>query len=266
MNLKQASWVVGICLVALAGQPGLAVPRVGIQAYVATVDDVSGNVQTYGQLIVQQQFDVQLREAVCDVPVFSIRYAGRHHRTGPADDPTHAQARAKCIAERLAHAWTLMDHGAKLEVAVDDWAGYGLESESAPMTRPAIFIRSPVPGSEPLRVLTVYPEDVAGYPWISSERSLAEYLAALIQAHYLLFWRSESDINRYDELRIDTSREGKIFKETAVRAVETARLKGRTQFDASILKDALARMTVSQREQLYRLAIAPPLDWESSYR
>jgi len=261
MNLK---WVAGIVILALASQPGLAIVTVGFQEYVAAVDDVSGSVQAYGQLIVQQQFDVQLREVVRDVPVFSIRYAGRHHREGPANDPAHARARAKCIAERLVHAWTLMDHGAKLEIAVDDWTKYEVGSRSTPANNTAIFIRSPVPGSEPLRIVTVYPEDVAGYPWISNERSLAQYLAALIQSHYFLFWRNESDINRYEELRIDKSREGKIFKEAAMRALETARLKNRTQFDAAILKDALARMTVSQREGLYRLAITPPLDWESS--
>jgi hypothetical protein len=114
--------------------------------------------------------------------------------------------------------------------------------------------------------MTIYPQDEASYPWIKTEESLAEYIVDLIQAHYLLFWRNEDDINRYEELRIDKTGEGKIFKEIAIRALEVAKLKGQSQFDSEILGDALARIPLSQRERLYRMATVPPLEWESLSR
>ena len=45
---------------------------------------------------------------------------------------------------------------------------------------------------------------------------------------------------------------------------EMARLKEQSGFDQDILKDVLARLTLSQREALYRLATVAPVDWESS--
>lgn len=264
MDGKWTSCGVMIFVLAVLVQCVSAAPNIGLHDYIAAVDDLSANVQTFGKLIVHRRFDMQLREVVRNVPILSLQYAGRHYRGEPADDPNHVEARAKCIAERMMHAWTLMDHGAKLEVLADNWNAYRVQSRPAPLSHAAIYIRSPIADSEPLRIMTIYPQDVAGYPWIRSEKSLAEYLISLIHAHYLLFWRNEGDINRYEELRIDQTREGKIFKEIAVRALEVAKLKGQSRFDSEILKDALARIPLSQRERLHRTATIPPIDWESS--
>ena len=70
--------------------------------------------------------------------------------------------------------------------------------------------------------MTIYPEDVDAYPGVNSEQELAEYIKSMIQAHYLLFWKMESDIHRYEQLKSDQTREGKIFKEVAMRALEMA--------------------------------------------
>ena len=114
--------------------------------------------------------------------------------------------------------------------------------------------------------MTAYPQDVAGYPWITSERSLAEYWAALIEAHYLLFWKCESDMSRYNNLRICRTREGRIFRDIALRAVALARSRGQNRFDGETLRAVLAALPPSQRQTLCRLATAPPADWESSPR
>lgn len=266
MNLKRAIAGVLILVGAMAGRHAYAASSVGSYDYVAVVDNLSGQVRTFGQFIIHRTYSVQLSETVHHLPIFSIQYAGLHYREGPANDPNHVEARAKCIAERLIHAWTLMDHGAQIEIGTDDWAAYTVRSRAIPPKSTALFIRSPLPGEEPLRILTIYPQDVAGYPWIGNERSLAEYIASLIQAHYYLFWKNEGDIKRYDDLRIGKTGEGRIFRDIAVRALEIARRRDQTRFDSVILKEALAQMSLSQRETLYRLATTPPMDWEASSR
>lgn len=266
MDRKWTSSGIMIFSLAVLTQCVSAGSNIGLREYAAVMDDLSGTVKTYGKLIVHQRFDVQLKEAVTNVPILSLQYSGQHYREESLDDPKHVEARAKCIAERMMHAWSLMDHGAKLEVSNDGWNAYRIRSKPTPPPHAAIYIRSPIPGSEPLRIMTIYPQDVAGFPWIKTEESMAEYLVDLIRAHYLLFWKNEGDINRYEELRIDQTREGKIFKEIAVRALEMAKLKGQSRFDSEILEDALARIPLSQRERLYRMAIAAPIDWKSSSR
>ncbi len=266
MNLKQVMAGMLILLGTLAPRYAGAAPSVGSHDYIAVLDNVSGQVRTFGQLIIHREQDVQLSETVRHLPIFSIQYPGLHYRQGPATDPNHVEARAKCIAEHLVHAWTLMDHGAQLEIGTDDWSAYTVRSQAVPPKSTAIFVRSPLPGEEPLRIITIYPQDVAGYPWVGNERSLAEYLASLIQAHYYLFWKNENNINRYEELRIGKTGEGRIFRDIAVRALEIAKRGGQIRFDATILKEALAEMSLSQRETLYRLATTPPMDWEASSR
>jgi hypothetical protein len=241
-----------------------ATDSVGVQTYAVSVDEVSQAVLVYGQMIVHLGLDVQLSEVVRPVPLFSLQYYGDHHAKTPSDEPSYAEARAKCIAERLTHAWGLMDHGGTLELGIDDWNKYRSEAKSSPREHVAIYVRSSAPGSEPLRIMTVYPQDSTHYPWLNGARSLAEYLMDLMRVHYLLFWRNETDINEYEQLHIDRTREGKIFKEIAVRSLEMARLKNQTAFDASIVEDVLARIPLSQREQLCRLATTPPMDWEST--
>lgn len=266
MNLRRVIAGMLILVGTMAPRHACAASSVGSEDYIAVVDNLSGQVRTFGQLIIHRAFDVQLSETVRQLPIFSIQYAGFHYRRGPANDPNHVEARAKCIAERLVHAWTLMDHGAQIEIGTDDWTAYTVRSRAVPPKSTALFIRSPLPGEEPLRIITIYPQDVAGYPWIGNERFLAEYLASLIQAHYYLFWKNEGDINRYDELRIGKTGEGRIFRDIAVRALEIARRRDQIRFDGVILKEALAQMPLSQRETLYRLATTPPMDWEASSR
>lgn len=240
--------------------------NVGIQEYGAVRDDVVGNVTVFGQQIVHRAFDVAIGGAVRKLPILSVQYAGPHYREGPADDPNHVEGRAMCMAESLTHAWDLLDRGATLEILPDDWNNQRVLPRNGSQTHLAIFVRNASAGLTPFRIVTVYPQDVAGYPWITSERSLAEYWIALMQAHHLLFWKCEADLSRYNELRISRTDDGRIFRETALRALALARSRGQTGFGANILQEVLTSMPSSQRQRLCRLAVAPPMDWESSSR
>ncbi|MDI6451688.1 hypothetical protein [Anaerobaca lacustris] len=255
-----------VLLLATVASCACARSRVGLHGYTAAVDDVSGEVLRVGQKLVHLGFEVPLGETVAPVPILSVQYAGRHHRASPAASGNHAEARAKSIAERLLHAWTLMDHGARLEVAPDDWNTFGARAQADAPPCPAVYVRSPVAGAEPLRILTVYPEDVAGYPWIASEKSLADYLANLIWAHYMLFWRNETDLSKYRALPLHRTSEGRVFTEIATRAVEAGKRGNLVQFDGTTVREVLAAMPLSERQRLYRLATAPPMDWESALK
>lgn len=253
-----------ILLLATVASSGGARSKVGLHGYTAAVDDVSGQVLRVGQKLVYLGIEVPLGETVAPIPIFSVQYAGLHHRPSPLDSPDHAAARAKSIAERLLHAWTLMDHGARLEVAPDDWNAFRNQAQADTPPYPAVYVHSPVAGAEPLRILTVYPEDVAGYPWIVSEKSLADYLANLIWAHYMLFWRNETDLSKYRALPLHRTSEGRVFTEIATRAVEAGKRGNLIQFDGATLREVLTAMPLSERQRLYRLATAPPMDWESA--
>jgi hypothetical protein len=264
MGRKRVSWkVVALVLVTLASCVS-AGSKIGLHEYAACIDDVSGEVLTVGQKLVHLGFEIRLREAAAPVPILALQYAGEHYRESPEETPSHAEARAKSIAERMVHAWTLMDHGARIEVADDDWNTFRSRTKGTVSRHAAIYVRSPVPGAEPLRILTVYPQDVAGYPWISNEKSLAGYLASLIEAHYRLFSRNEIDLGKYRASPLDKTREGRIFTEIAARANDAAKKKGLSQFDAQTLREVLAGLPLSQRERLNRLATTPPMDWETT--
>lgn len=264
MRHNAFSWKLVVLLLAAASCCALARSKVGLYGYTAAIDDVSGEVLLVGQKLVHREIEISLGETITPVPIFSVQYVGRHHRQSPPNSPDHAEARAKSIAERLVHAWTLMDHGARLEVAPDDWNAFLTRAQSDPVPHPAVYVRSPVAGAEPLRILTVYPEDVAGYPWIASEKSLADYLANLIWAHYMLFWRNEADVSKYRALPLHRTSEGRIFTEIATRAIEAGKRRNLTQFDGATVREVLAAMPASERQRLYRLATAPPMDWESA--
>jgi len=260
-------WAVSL-LLALPESSILAKPHIAIQPYEAEIDNVTGETKVYGQLIVHRAFDVQLTDVIKQVPIFSIQYPGLHHRAVEENRPNHVEARAKCIAERLAAAWSLLEQGGHLEILTDDWTEWHLEGQTAPKYRsapqvyPAIYMRNDNALREPLRIMTIYPEDEESYPWVSSTDELAKYIVSLIKAHYLLFWRLEPDIKQYEQLEIDRTREGKIFKEVAIRSLEMAELLDLEQFNKEILKDALARIALPQRQRLYRMATIAPIDWE----
>jgi hypothetical protein len=243
--------------------------EIAIQPYNAYSDDLDGSAKfEYGQLLVHRFFDVETEETVQQVPLFSLHDEGLHHIR--KEGKGTFEARAKCVAERLELAWHLLDKGGKLVKDMDQWEDWRIHTENrpdydpAPKAYPAIYLEHEtlVPR---LRIMTVYDKDVEGYPRIFSEEQLADYLIALIQAHHLLISQKSSDIQEYETLRMDRTREGRIFKEVFIRAEEVKSLKGSLEIDSQILQDALARISMPQRERLWNLAVKAPVDVKSVF-
>lgn len=239
--------------------------------------------EVWGQLIVHRPFDVELTPKIQNVPIFAIRYGGRDHVTGKELSPNFAEARAKAVAERLSIAWALLDQGAYLDVSAEEWIqmddvstwrlaepfkpNYG----NTPKPCPAIYLRHENLGVNPLRIITVYPNDALSFgpPHDETgtfqeeltERELAEYLVALIKAHHLLFHKRSVNVADYEKLEICKTREGNIFKEICIRAREAA--EGES---LEAVRDALARVAMSQRTRLTTLAYKAPKDWRTRNR
>jgi len=274
-------------LLPFLGAPGMAEETtIAIEPHRARVDLITKKVRVYGQKIVHRVFDVELEDGIMNVPLFTIQYAGLHHREQSADDPNHVEARAKCIAERLEIAWHLLKEGGDLIVAADhlvvaddDWETQRLRGRRrpayspAPQALPAIFVAHENLGPQPLRIVTVYEQDVIAFPKlkdprVSSEDSvpwtpweLAHYIRALILAHHHLFEEKSTAIMEYESLQLDTTREGRIFKELFIRAQEVMVLKQQAELESVTLRDALARVSMPQRQRLVNLSFIGVTDW-----
>jgi len=252
-------------ILTLPGELYSQVPAIAIEPYKAKVDRVSGEVLSWGQKIILRDFDVELPDRIQQVPIFCIQYEGLHH--AKAKGMGQVEARAKCIAERLAVAFDLLGYGGKLVVGPDDGTKWRLSGLTAPAygpageLYPAIYIEHSNLADNPLRIVTIFPEDVAGFPRMENEQKLATYIRALVYAHYELFFKRSSHIRDYEGLRIDQTREGKIFKEIFIRAQEAAELKNLNVIDDPVLKDALARIAMPQGQRLVNMAFKAPRDW-----
>lgn len=269
----------------------IAQTEIAIQSYVVSqieVPEKGEEASGWGQMIVHRAFDAQLPEIIQHVPIFTIKYEGKHHAVG-INRRNRVEARAKCIAERLSIAWDFMDRGGYLFVAPsewiqdDDWELWRLQdtyrpdyeemNEAAPEIYPAIYVSDSKLGTNQLRIMTIYPEDAKYFqsdkaivdrrgrpttiPARFNERELAEYLVALLKAHHLLFCKMSTKVEEYDKLEISKTREGRIFKEIAIRLADVAPAGS----DRDSLKDALARIAMSQRDRLVGLAKQAPRDW-----
>lgn len=112
--------------------------------------------------------------------------------------------------------------------------------------------------------MTIYPEDYEAVPRTNSEMELAEYIIANLEAHYNLFGAKGMAIAKYESLRMDRTREGKIYKEIFLRALDVATLKNLNTLTVELLRDALARIALPQRRRLARMAYVAPVDWHDS--
>jgi hypothetical protein len=251
--------ILNVAATELAVQPG------------TTVDEATGRSRVWGQLIVHRAFTLGLKARVQHVPVLAIGFQGRGCVRDDSIAPQRfAEARANTIAERLTLAWTLLDNGGTLVVSTDETSIWRLTDPFVPkygppeLEPPAIQVCHPSLGTQPLNILTVYPEDAQafgqpddakGVPTPLTDRELADYLVALIQAHHLLFHKQMTDPNSYDRLDICKTRDGRIFKEIAAQVrqaggAETAGIGG-----------VLEQMTVDQATRLATLAHKAPTDW-----
>jgi hypothetical protein len=268
--------------------------EIAIKPFRAVIDPASGETKHWGQVIVHRAYDVQLPEVIEHVPIFAIVHEGMHHPRGEKKYDL-LEVRAKCIAHRLSIAFDLMDEGGHLHIRrdtdydlPDELLKWRLTGPYAPTNYPeyhegselelypAIYMDHEKLGVYPRRIMTVYPKDTILFvadeetedsqgnrtiqPALLEPDELAKYYVALIKAHYLLFHKKSRNIEDYSQLKICRTREGEIFKEICIRAKETA-MEASTQFSQEDLKSALARIAMSQRERLVRLATLPPRDW-----
>ena len=252
----------------------IAQTKIAIQSF-PIQRSLDGEVTGRGQLIVHRLFDVELQNAIQNIPIFAIANKGSRHAS--------VEGRAQSIAENLLMAWGILSVGGYLETAPDTWimpddeAKWRLRGPFAPdytldfpESYPAIYVRHENFGNTPLRIMTVYPEDAefigqpvdeTGTPYLFTQEELAEYLVALFQAHYTMLGKRSSRLEDFERLEICKTREGKIFKEICLRALEEARDEDTGTTSVVDLKSALARVAVSQRYRLWTLAFNAPRDW-----
>jgi hypothetical protein len=236
-----------------------------------TVDEATGRSRIWGQVIVHRAFTLGLKAQVQRVPLLAVAFQGRDYAPRDTLDPLHfAEARADTIAERLTLAWTLLDNGGTLVVSTDKASIWRLADPLGPqygppgIEPPAIQVCHPSLGNQPLNILTVYPEDARafgqpndaqGVPAPLTDRELADYLVALIQAHHLLFHKQATDPNSYDRLDICKTRDGRIFKEIA------AQVRQAGSGETAGIEGVLEQMSVDQATRLSTLAYKAPPDW-----
>lgn len=273
------------CVVRQEPQAGFVTQQTGVELVVAQTKiavqsfpidrGIDGEVTSEGQLIVHRLYDVELRNSIQHIPIFAIANRGMRHAT--------VKARAQSIAENLLMAWGLLSEGWILETAPDAWVmpddetRWQLKGPFAPdyatdypYSSPAIYVRHERFGNTPLRIMTVYPEDAAfvgqpvderGTPTLFTQEELAEYLVSLFQAHYTMLGKRSGRLEDFQNLEICKTREGKIFKEICIRALEEIRGGNSGTTRVIDLKSALARVAVSQRYRLLNLAFNAPTDW-----
>lgn len=213
--------------------------------------------KVFGWAVAHRSFDVELpEEGIIQVSIVPILTPGIH---------TDIESRAADVAERLTLAWHLMDRGATLIVEPDKRPGLFMMPPAGELKyegRPAIYVVSQNPPLS-FRVLTVFPEDVKQYGRgeAKGDARVAEFIRALIEAHFLLFGKRSTDIAEYEKLELDKTREGKIFKEICLRAMEYMESVGATEMEIRHLRDTLARIEVNQRYRLHMLSNLIPRDW-----
>jgi hypothetical protein len=123
--------------------------------------------------------------------------------------------------------------------------------------------------------MTVYEEDTEHFAHLDiddktpAERSverLASYFAAQIEAHFLLFLKLEPQYTPYQALALDKTIEGKIYRELYIRSKEVVDLLPEGTFDETVVRDALGRVPMYQRERVQRMSRMVPRDWEKRNR
>jgi hypothetical protein len=235
---------------------------------------IGGEVEGYGQLIVHRLFDAELKTPIQNIPIFAIADRGFRHSS--------VEARAQSIVENLVMAWEVLNEGGELTMAPDTWimpddeerwrlrGPFAPDYATHPTAFPAIFVKNEKFGNTPLRIMTVYPEDAElfgqpadekGIPVLFNQEELAEYLVSLIQAHYTMLAMRSSQLVDFENLEICKTREGKIFKEICLRALDEAQGMGIRPASITELRSTLARIALSQRYRLLTLAHNAPRDW-----
>ncbi len=259
--------------------------------------DMTGRVEGMGQLVVHRLFDVELKQRLQHVPIFAIADEGLRHSSVQARAQSIAENLLMAWSilaeggylETATDDWIMPEDVEKWRLRgpfapeYDDsvmvkneqgWQRRGGKYSSADEVQhsfPAIYVRHESLPHTPLRIITVYPEDAklfgqpadeSGAPALFNNGELAEYLVALIKAHYLMLADRSGQLDEFEQLEICRTRQGKIFKEICLRAREEAGAQNAGgQPSIADLRSALARVAASQRARLLTLAFNAPRDW-----
>lgn len=185
--------------------------------------------------------------------------------------------RLEDIRERLEYAIDRLfrEQGAHLAIgeAQDGGVGIFLQCDPVDLSQQGQSPRYPL---YPIRILTVDAEDAdgpasfafhdpAGRKAERTPQALAAFLAAQIEAHFLLFIRLEPSYDPYEHITIDQTIRGKIYREIYLRARDVMQASGKP-FSAELVRDALGRVSPQQRSRLHALGQMVPPDWRRDMR
>lgn len=239
---------------------GTKLLHIATEPYVAEKDMLSGATR-WGMRIVYRDFHVQLGDRVVPVPILALQYGGPVQTVDTNSELVGVGVRAKAVAGRLRLSWGSLDSGASLGVRAGNESKVGLGGVGGQPGKNAEIYIVGARHKSPLRVMTIYPEDSASVPRANNPRELADYFKDLIQAHYLLFWQRSTDITEYEELELDSTQDGKSFKEIMIQALDIMHSRGLKAITDEVLQEALSRISVDQRQRLVRMTFICPVDW-----
>lgn len=123
----------------------------------------------------------------------------------------------------------------------------------------------------PIRIMTVHKEDArnfamlddANFPAKRKPFYLASYIAAQIEAHFYLFIKNDENYDIYEEIAMDNTVEGKIYREVFIRAMDVVTI-AEKDFERDIISDALQRFDLYQRSRLQERSYIVPRRWNEN--
>jgi hypothetical protein len=244
----------------LATQAGSVTDPIGIDRIAIKKNLLTGKTD-WGWAIVHRMnyYQIDLETGTAQVPILAVMTKGVHEAI---------EDRAADIAERMSLAWDLMKTPGMCngtEVYTDRRNDFFRQSPSPSRpyyNQPSIYVRMNRIRAD-LRILTIYPEDARAFGGSNlSANRLANYLGAQIAAHCTLFNNLSVDIGDYENLRIDETKSGKIYKEIFLRTKEYMTELKQDQMSPKHLGDSLARIERNQRVRLHLMSHRIPADWQ----
>ena len=211
------------------------------------------------------RYELELEQGIQSVRLLKLSFPGEFERV---------EQRLAAIRERLEYAMDGLSMGSAPYIAIRKTTkGVGIYAYRSPS------YTAGTPGYYPVRIMTVFEEDARSFafldPWdeqtglvgsrIRTPESLAAFLAAQIEAHFLLFLKNEASYDLYEKLALDASVSGKVYKELYISANDVKKLTGRP-FNAQTISDGLGRILIYQRKRLQSLSELVPRDWDPQQR
>lgn len=211
------------------------------------------------------RYELELEKGIQSVRLLRLSFPGEFERV---------EQRLAAIQERLEYAVDCLAMGSAPFIAIRKTTkGVGIYAYRSPS------YTASTAGYYPVRIMTVFEEDARSFafldPWdeqtglvgsnTRTPESLAAFLAAQIEAHFLLFLKNEPSYDLYERLALNASVSGKVYRELYISANDVEKLTGRP-FGAQTINDALGRIPMYQRKRLQSLSQLVPRDWDPQQR